>query len=348
MKDIFPEIIGNSLVKKNIGHDIRAGKNSHAYIIEGDYGSGKKTIAKAIAAAVSCEHRYDEEHCLPCGACGNCNRISKAISGDVVWINSGDKATIGVDVIRDLRSGLYVTPNDSEVRTYIIESAEKMTPQAQNALLLTLEEPPDFVMFLLLTEDSTKLLETIRSRAQTVRCEVFGASDVAAYLRDSSAGSIAEKRDPERFFAAVSISGGSLGKAKELLSGRSDSSEFVRFRSVAKDLVSSLCTGKLSPIVRMIPRDLPKSSAEVKRILFLADNAIRDLCAIKKTDDENKLSLAFFINAEEAFKSVRDVPFKKLLHIHECLCKTIGRLESNVSIKTAMTDLALESRKYRR
>ena len=75
MNGIFPTIIGNENLKNGIGKDIRSGRNSHAYIIEGDKGSGKRTIAELIASAVSCEHRFDSEFPLPCGECLNCRKI---------------------------------------------------------------------------------------------------------------------------------------------------------------------------------------------------------------------------------------------------------------------------------
>lgn len=348
MKDVFPDLIGNKTVKLNIGHDILNRKNSHAYIIEGDYGCGKKTIARYIASAVSCEHRDDEEYPLPCGECGNCSRVRKDISGDVVWINSGEKASIGVDVIRNLRTGLYVTPNDSDMRTYIIESAEKMTDQAQNALLLTLEEPPSFVMFLLLTEDSSKLLETIRSRAQIIRCEVFSSDAVAEWLRNTKEGAIAEKRDANRFNAAVSLANGSLGKAKDLLLGNSDNSQLFRFREYAAELVSNLCSGNTGGALKMIAQRPPKNSEEAKSILNLADNAVRDLCVIKKTSEDSPVYLTFFAGVDEARSSVNDISYKKLIFIHECIVDALNKLFTNVSVKTSFINLALKCSKYHR
>jgi len=155
-RTIFPEIIGNSVIKNYIGNDIISGNNSHAYIIEGPEGSGKRSTAKAIAASLACRERTSDSFSLPCGTCDNCHRIYGDISGDVVWITSGDKASIGVEEIRNIKNGLYVTPNDSDFRTYIIVNAERMTVQAQNALLLTLEEPPSFVVFLLLVVERNK------------------------------------------------------------------------------------------------------------------------------------------------------------------------------------------------
>ena len=236
-KRIFPKIIGNNVIKNFIGNDILCGSCSHAYIIEGPEGSGKRTIARQIASGLSCYNKSSASHDLPCGECDNCHRIFSDISSDVVWVSSGDKASIGIDEIRNIKTGLYVTPNDSDYRTYIIVNAERMTTQAQNALLLTLEEPPSFAVFLLLTEDATKLLETVRSRAQCIRTEKFSSVTIADYLSDSYEGKRIRNSFPEKFAAAVSLSDGSLGRAKELLAGTEATSEILKLRVEAKKLI---------------------------------------------------------------------------------------------------------------
>lgn len=346
MNGIFPTIIGNENLKNGIGKDIRSGRNSHAYIIEGDKGSGKRTIAELIASAVSCEHRFDSEFPLPCGECLNCRKIKKGILPDIVKIDSGDKASIGIDAVRTIREGLYVTPNDSDIRTYIIESAEKLTVQAQNALLLSIEEPPPFVLFLLLTEDSSKLLETIRSRAQKIKCDSFSASEVAEYLKKLPIGSDTFRKNPTKFASAVSLSGGSLGRAADLLRGGDESGQLLKSREISAEIISSLARHKISPLLKML-KSLPKSTEELKLIFFLTDNAIRDLCELKKAEADN-VYLTFFTSADEAEECAPDMPYKKLLHIHDCICTAIGQLDTNVPVKTVFTNFVFSCLKYRR
>lgn len=344
MREIFPQFIGNATIKEHIGKDIAAGTNSHAYIVEGAKGSGKRTVAKLIAAALSCENRFSELHPLPCGECDNCKKISKEISGDVVYINSGDKTSIGVDAIRDLKSGLYVTPNDSDMRTYIIENAERMTPAAQNSLLLSLEEPPSFVTFLLLTEDSSKLLETVRSRTQIIRTEVFTSEAVAEYLKKTTKGKIISMSYPERFVAAVSLSAGALGKAEEVLADNEDS-DSVRKRDVAKQLVYQFCTKKATSMIKTAYPSIIKNSADAKDVLIMTDNAVRDLIALKRTSAKD---LTFYASREEALELSREASLAKLFVIHEKICEASKRLDSNVSAKTAVTDMILQISHYRK
>lgn len=333
MRSIFPTLSGNEKIKMNVGLDISMGMNSHAYIIEGPAGSGKKTLARLIAAAASCDNRFSERDALPCGRCNNCSRIMNDISADVVWITPGDKASIGVEAVREIRQGLYVTPNDSDFRTYIITNAEKMTVQAQNALLLSLEEPPSFVIFLLLTEDSAKLLETIRSRAQTLRVELFDAPSTEKYILENVLAVSKERLD-----AAVSLSGGALGSAFELASGSAETSGLIKSRAYAEKLVSLLISGKKNELLTEISQNMPKNYEEAKDILYLTSRAIRDVYAVKKAGAQ---SLIFFASADEAQKLSSVVSTRKLLKIHDNIEDAVTKLASNVSVKVAMMSLAL-------
>ncbi|MBR3423385.1 MAG: DNA polymerase III subunit delta, partial [Clostridia bacterium] len=139
MREIFKQLFGNERLKAALGESIANGTASHAYIIDGPKGTGKHTVATLAAAALSCENRSDVRFPLPCGVCPVCVRILKGISADVITVSKEDKASIGVGRIRSIREDLYVTPNDSDKKIYIIEDADLMTPQAQNALLIFLE-----------------------------------------------------------------------------------------------------------------------------------------------------------------------------------------------------------------
>ena len=181
-RDFFPDLYGNEKIKQNLAVDAARGKCAHAYIIEGPDGSGKHLLARLLAASSVCAEREHPTHPVPCRVCPNCHRILHDISADVSYISLNGKASIGVEAIRNMKQNLYVTPNDGEKKFYIIENAELMTVQAQNSLLLSLEEPPEYVMFFLLTTHSAGLLETIRSRAPTVRMEQFSPKRILDFL----------------------------------------------------------------------------------------------------------------------------------------------------------------------
>ena len=167
MREYLSCVAGNEALRARLGGELARGAISHAYIVEGEAGCGKHTLARAIALAMACEQREGEGP-FPCMSCPSCRKILAGNSPDVITVSrEEDKVTMGVDVIRALREDVPLYPNDLDIKLYIIEDAHTMTTQAQNALLLTLEEPPPFVMFLLLTERADALLETIRSRAPT-------------------------------------------------------------------------------------------------------------------------------------------------------------------------------------
>ena len=204
-------VVGNPELLERLDRDIRGGRLSHAYILDGKKGSGRHTIARHILAAIACENRpgqsmthRDEDQMgffdllgdaplppreipadapLPCWECPACEKIAEDKCPDVHIIGRDGKASIGVDAIRFLRSDVLIPPNDLDTKIYIIEDAETMTVQAQNALLLTLEEPPPYVLFLLLCDGADHLLETIRSRAPVLRTRPIPDDDIRAYLR---------------------------------------------------------------------------------------------------------------------------------------------------------------------
>ena len=345
MKDIFQGLIANTAVKEHIGFDIAKGRASHAYIIEGPAGSGKHTIARMIASALSCLNSDNDAYPLPCGVCDNCRKIRDNNSGDVVYVNKEDKASIGVDAVRSIREGLYVMPNDSDYRTYIIEEADKMTPAAQNAFLLSLEEPPSFVVFLLLTEDRQKLLETIRSRAQIVRTESIKRDDMREYLLSTAVGKTLSLRSPDEIDRIISMSGGVIGKALMLMSDNEESSAYKRAREIAESLVSHICKGKKADALRGILEAKITSAAEAKEILILAANSVRDMIAVKKNSADE---LLFYVTADEALVASADAPMKKLMLLNDEIYASVLKIEANVSHKNVISELIMKTSHIRR
>lgn len=203
----FPGFYGNDRLKARLSSAGAGGGFSHCYILSGPAGSGKKTLAKCLAAAMECTGAGEK----PCGACPNCHKIFGGGHPDVITVDP-DTATVPIRVIREMQADAYIRPNEGRKKIYLIPRAKDMQPPAQNALLKLLEEPPEYCVFLLMTDNPEKLLSTVRSRA--VELQLFPLSDqvLAQALKD-----LAPQADPAARAAAAEKSGGYLGAALDLL-----------------------------------------------------------------------------------------------------------------------------------
>ena len=202
--NIFDSLIGNDDIKKNLGLAIKEKRFSHAYIIEGSAGTGKRTVARLASAAILCSG----EGSLPCGKCQPCRKVLNDNCADVRFLE-----ITKVEQVRELRQKLYESSAEYDYKIYIITNAEKMNIKAQNALLISLEEPPPNVVFFLLTTDASALLETIRSRAQILRTKLLDKDTVFSYIKEAIRPSISD----ETLMEIVISSAGSLGYALDML-----------------------------------------------------------------------------------------------------------------------------------
>jgi len=319
--------------------DIACGCASHGYILSGPKGCGKHTAARLIAAAAVCTMRTHDTAPLPCGKCETCHRILHNISADVLYINAGDRATIGVDQIRTIRQSLYVTPNDGDKKFYIIEDAHTMTVQAQNALLLSLEDPPPFVVFLLLTEDSATLLETIRSRAPVLSMELFSPQAVLSWLK-TQALPAGVRQNEDHLTDAAMLSGGSLGKAMALASDTDEKSDARVQRHLALDLLSAIFTMRVSDALVFLQENMPKHRESFLQVLFMIKQALRDLILLKK---KAGVPGQFLLGSESVCVYATKYSMTRLLALHD-LCQTaIQRTQSNVALSACATSFLLHA-----
>ena len=178
------QVIGNDKLKRRSLSAVRSRNFTHACIIEGAPGSGKHLIARNTAAALCCENTRDINTEVPCRMCRNCRIIFDDKCPDVITVGAQGKSSVGVEAARFITGDANSYPNMLPYRIYIIEDADKMTAQAQNAFLLTLEEPPSFVKFFLLCENASVLLETVRSRAPVFRTERLSDDIITDFLRN--------------------------------------------------------------------------------------------------------------------------------------------------------------------
>ena len=336
-------IAANISVRKKICEDILEGRFLHAYIIEGKRGTGRHLLARTIAAALACENKGKDGIPLPCHACNNCMKIERDISPDVITVKKEpDRATIGVNSSRFIKSDVYIYPNDLDYKIYIIDDADIMTPEAQNALLLTLEEPPHYAVFLLICEKADSLLETVRSRAPIIRTESVPFEIMSQYLCDSApkeysseARRIKNSSETE-FYDIIASSNGSIGKAYELLDPEKRA-PLLELRNQVKDLIKNILTNRSPSSVFDSFSSLSSKRTELSNQLELLTIAIRDLIVLKKHENA---PLCFYTDREDAIElsSLKSASF--LFKLTEALEEAIVALEKNANVKLTVTVLS--------
>ncbi len=202
----FNDFLGNASAVKGLKSMIAYGRVSHAYIFDGAYGLGKKTLAYAFAKALQCEKGEENG----CGRCYSCKALDSGEHPDVFFVDT-DKTTIGVDVIRDeIIEKAKTKPYSSKYKIFILNGAERLTEQAQNALLKTIEEPPAYGVFILLVSNYNKLLATVISRCALIRLNALGRETLERELLKTNAC------DRQICGLIAECAGGSLGEALRL------------------------------------------------------------------------------------------------------------------------------------
>ncbi len=332
----FDNIVGNDALKSRISRDVCEGTVSHAYIIEGPEGVGRHTLAKSIAAALSCT----SDGQVPCGRCRYCQKIFSDNSPDVKVIGFiDDKVTIGVDQIREIKEDMATFPGELSVKVYIIENAESLTVQAQNSFLLSLEEPPEYVRFFLICESANSLLETVRSRAPSLRMSRLGFDEVEDYVlkNDSRARTLAEE-EPETFKTVIHASDGRIGRARTLLGGR-ERKAMLEERRIAESVISLLASPNRTETMEIVST-LGIKRASVIKYLTAVECAIRDLILLKKSEN---VSLCFYTDKESAQEIATRFTSKSLISLYDAISDAVSELEANSNVRLTVLNMMQRS-----
>src|SRR5438309_826127 len=157
----FAELIGQEHVKTTLENAITQGRIAHGYIFSGQRGTGKTTVARILARCLNCEKGPTP---TPCGVCSSCREIAAGSAMDVIEIDAASNR--GINEMRELRENVRFRPARDRYKVFIVDEAHQITSEAFNALLKTLEEPPEWVVFLLCTTEAHKIPSTIASRCQ--------------------------------------------------------------------------------------------------------------------------------------------------------------------------------------
>lgn len=338
MKSDFSALIANDGLCDHFSSAVRSGSLSHAYILLGASGTGKHTLALEIAAALNCEEKSHKGSPIPCRRCASCRRIFSRDCADVIYVSrEKDRATLGIESVRFIKNDVSVYPNDGDHKIYIIEDAHTMTVQAQNALLLTLEEPPPYVIFLLLCENSEDILETIRSRAPIMRMRTPTRDEAMTYLKTSSPTvRTLINTSPSEFDDIYMASGGSLGRIISL-AGSSERKSVLQSRRLTQRLIEATAHKTLSNDIADILSELSQKRDERERLtsqLTELQTALRDLLVIKKADEA---PLVFFSDRSYAEELSYSFSAKRLSDIIEEAERAKLALAKNANIKLTVT-----------
>lgn len=199
----FGAFLGNESLKQRLSAAIKQQKLTHSFLLAGPEGSGKRTLAKLLCAAMQCT--AEEKPCL---RCAQCRKVLGGIHPDIIVVDDPEKKTVPVGIVRDARSTLFIRPNEGRKKIYLFPRAQDLNAQGQNALLKCMEEPPEYGVFLLLTETTGQLLPTVRSRCVELQLSPLRDAVLLAALREC----FPDASEPT-LQAAAACSEGYLGKA---------------------------------------------------------------------------------------------------------------------------------------
>ncbi|MBE6547257.1 MAG: hypothetical protein E7667_00055 [Ruminococcaceae bacterium] len=340
MRNAFDSIIGNNAVCSTLSRAINSNTLAHAYIIEGSTGSGRHTLATRTIAAISCANKSLSDKPIPCGECRFCKKILENRCSDITHIGlEGDKVSIGVDAIRFLKGDIYLPPTELGVKAYIINDADAMTIQAQNAFLLSLEEPPEYVLFFLICENSSALLETVKSRAPILRMEKISASDIEKYIIENEPQAAQLKFSSQNEFnELICAADGSIGYAISLLDQKKRKG-VLENRRIAREFID-LTSGKHNSEKLEIISSLGTKRQEICDRLSYIQYALRDLILLKKSEDA---PLCFYSDREKACELSTHFSSKKLLCMFSATEGAISDLDKNANVRLTLINMLKNS-----
>lgn len=321
----FKDILGNDMVKEHFKKAIESHKVSHAYILTGEAGMGRKSIANAFAMTLLCEKGGSE----PCMICHSCKQVLAGSHPDLIYVTHAKPASIGVDDIREqINEGIMIRPYSSYYKIYIVDEAEKMTVQAQNALLKTIEEPPSYAIILLITTNQDSFLPTILSRCIQLKLKPLKDFTVKSYLTE-------HLNVPERNAEiCAAFARGNLGKAIHLAS----SEDFQVLHQKVMNLIKTVDNMDISMLLECI-REVKEENFDIYEVLDLMLLWYRDVLMYKVTKD---LNLLIFKDDYRLINELgQKIDYSGLEEILKAIDKAKVRLDANVNMELAMELLLL-------
>ena len=328
----FRDIAGHDHLKELIARAAVRGTLPPSLIFAGPAGVGKAMVALALAQFVNCLSPTDED---ACGECASCRRIVRGVHADVLRIEPGETGSIKIDQIREAIERAAYRPFEGRRRVVIIDGAEQMVVNAQDAILKTLEEPPNASTFILVTDTPDTLLPTIRSRCQRLRFGRLAPADVAAVLIGR------HEYDDADAHAAASLSDGSVGRALE-----GGSEDFVAARDAALQLLETVADEPPPGRRIMGAMNMPgatKGKADrdaLGQSLRALASILRDLGALSAQADDRALANADL--KPKLVRLLRAFDSDRTLRAFAAVDRALDALDRNASPKIVADWLAFQ------
>lgn len=336
----FSDVVGQEHITSTLSNEIETGKVSHAYLFTGSRGTGKTTCAKIFAKAVNCPHTQNGN---PCNECSVCKGIDDGSILDVIEIDAASNN--GVDNIRDLREEANYTPVHTKYRVYIIDEVHMLSIGAFNALLKTLEEPPEHVKFVLATTEVHKLPATILSRCQRFDFHRITPENIASRLNY-----VAEEEkiqlDEDAALLIARIADGAMRDALSILDRCAGISEHVTAEIVGNaaglagkehlfSLVDGINKNDASQVLSLIDK-LHSESCDMERLCSELINHYRNLMIIKTVKEPQKLIVCTDHDLEAYKKQSSETNLYKILNCISLLEEAETILKNSTSKRTEM------------
>lgn len=317
----FANVIGQAAVKEHLKKSLQTAKVSHAYIFYGEKGSGKKTLADVFARALQCEAGLDE----PCNQCISCKQALNRNQPDIIYVQHEKPNIISVDEIRrQVNNSIAIKPYSSARKVYIIDEAEKMNVQAQNALLKTLEEPPAYAVIILLTTNLEAMLQTIRSRCVTLTMKPVSDVEIQRYL-------MREEQVPDyKAGICAAFARGNVGRARELIV----STEFDELKDETLKLLEQLSDKTLSDLAAVAKAKADKSS-NTEAFLELLQMWYRDVLLYKAAGSAKHLIFSEEVSyiKKMAVRSTYEGLNRMLNAIEEARTRLAGNVNAELTLE---------------
>ena len=343
---VFDDVKGQEVIVRTLRNQVKTGRIAHAYLFCGSRGTGKTTCAKILAKAINCENPVDGN---PCTECAACKAIQAGISMNVIEMDAASQR--GIDNFRQIISEIAYPPTEGRYKVYIIDEVHMLTPEAFNAFLKTLEEPPEYAVFILATTDPQRLLPTVLSRCQRYDFRRIPTKIIEERLREVLDAEAIEAEDE----AVHTIARRAEGGMRDALSIADQCASFFPGETLTYDHVLEVLgtvdtevyrqmmrfaiRGNASSLIRKLD-DLLMDGRDVRQIVSDFTWYLRDLLIFKASAGSGEMDDLIEEDRQEMLEDADSVNEKQVMYFIEVLSDLSGTLKIS-SNRRVLTEIAL-------